>query len=127
MAEAGKGSGSLSARKSDNNVTKSPVDDGPSISRRNIEKVLERGQGNFFNELEGDELREASRRFRLEGMKMRKREQGGILSAVLLSALPAWVNIVVIVSLIFGGCCANVSIYIHLLRITSFLYSHRMS
>ncbi|KAJ5909181.1 hypothetical protein N7495_001863 [Penicillium taxi] len=32
----------------------------------------------------------------------------GIVKAVAYAALPSWVNVVLMISLIFGGCCANV-------------------
>ena len=32
-----------------------------------------------------------------------------VASAVLQTTLPAWVNVGIMVGLIFGGCCANVS------------------
>ncbi|KAK2735755.1 golgi uridine diphosphate-N- acetylglucosamine transporter [Myotisia sp. PD_48] len=39
---------------------------------------------------------------------IQKENLGEVASAVIQSTVPAWINIVVIVGLIFGGCCANV-------------------
>ncbi|KAI2086969.1 golgi uridine diphosphate-N- acetylglucosamine transporter [Ophidiomyces ophidiicola] len=44
-----------------------------------------------------------------DGIEKRKNEgAGGIATAVAHATLPAWVNIALMLGLIFGGCCANV-------------------
>ena len=44
-----------------------------------------------------------------------------VASAVLQTTLPAWVNVGIMVGLIFGGCCANVSA-----GVEEILYSNRV-
>ncbi|KAH8432536.1 putative UPD-GlcNAc transporter (Mnn2-2) [Aspergillus melleus] len=43
-----------------------------------------------------------------EGRREARPSLGGIISAITLVNFPDWTNIVLMVSLIFGGCCANV-------------------
>ncbi|KAI9039736.1 putative UPD-GlcNAc transporter (Mnn2-2) [Aspergillus affinis] len=43
-----------------------------------------------------------------EGRREARASLGGIISAITLVNFPDWTNIVLMVSLIFGGCCANV-------------------
>lgn len=38
------------------------------------------------------------------------RNDAGLIAAAAHVAVPTWANMVLMVSLIFGGCCANVSV-----------------
>ncbi|KAJ5131669.1 hypothetical protein N7448_005827 [Penicillium atrosanguineum] len=39
-----------------------------------------------------------------------KKDAPGLIAAAAHAAVPTWANMVLMVSLIFGGCCANVSV-----------------
>lgn len=36
----------------------------------------------------------------------------GLIAAAAHAAVPTWANMILMVSLIFGGCCANVSVWL---------------
>jgi UDP-xylose/UDP-N-acetylglucosamine transporter B4 len=39
-----------------------------------------------------------------------KKDAPGLIAAAAHAAVPTWANMVLMMSLIFGGCCANVSV-----------------
>lgn len=42
-----------------------------------------------------------------------RKDAPGLIAAAAHAAVPTWANMILMVSLIFGGCCANVSVWLH--------------
>lgn len=89
-------------------------DHEPSKRGHNDSYLINRSQVSAVNTYENANLASTTPRSRKSEDKLDyaqlKKDAPGLVAAAAHAAVPSWTSMVLMVSLIFGGCCANVGV-----------------
>jgi UDP-xylose/UDP-N-acetylglucosamine transporter B4 len=79
------------------------------LSKRGHDSYLIRSRVSVVNENANLTPTSQSRQSEIDYAQLKK-DVPGIVAAAAHAAVPSWTSMVLMVSLIFGGCCANVGV-----------------